>query len=104
MLETTTSNGGATLLDRRSDARHRVLKAGKIVFSHLGSVVDCTIRDVSDKGAKLFCQDQLAVPAQFGLLTTMDGHIRGAEVKWRDGEMLGVHFTSEPRRAPPRRW
>lgn len=90
--------------DKRRAPRHKVLMDGKIVTLNNWSVIDCCIRDYSSTGAKLRCQDQTAVPNNFRLLIPHDNSIREARVVWRRDDMLGVAFTSEPRRAPPRRW
>ncbi len=79
--------------------RQRLLKDGKTVFNQLGSVVDCTIRDFSETGAKLMCKDWRAVPAEFSLVTLTDGQIRDARVKWRHSSLIGIEFTSAPRSA-----
>mgnify|MGYP003402947485 FL=1 len=91
-------------VEKRVARRQRVLKDGKIVFNQLGSVVDCTIRDLSETGAKLMCKDWRAVPAEFSLVILTDGQIRDARVKWRHSSLIGIEFTSAPRRAPPRKW
>jgi PilZ domain len=90
--------------ERRNGRRQRVLKDGKIVFNLLGSVVDCTIRDLSEFGAKLMCKDWRAVPEEFSLVTLTDGQMRDAQVRWRQGSLIGIAFTGAPRRAPPRKW
>lgn len=39
--------------DKRKAQRQRVLKGGKIIFANGSFTVDCTIRNLSDKGARL---------------------------------------------------
>lgn len=89
---------------QRIAKRQRVLKQGKIVFLNNLSVVDCMIRDLSESGAKLICDDQMAAPNEFRLVVLMDKTIRDAQVAWRRGNMLGVIFTGEAKPAPPRKW
>lgn len=84
--------------------RQRVLKQGKIVFANNMSIVDCTIRDMSETGAKILCGDQVGVPNEFRLMTMSDNLIRDVKVMWRRGDQVGIKFTSAPRRAPPRKW
>jgi hypothetical protein len=91
-------------IDKRQARRFRVLKDGKIVMLNNWSVVDCCIRDVSDTGARLSCQDQAAVPNDFRLLFLASNAIRDASVVWRRGDQVGVVFTSPSRQAPPRKW
>ena len=89
---------------RRIAKRQRVLKDGKILFTNNLSVVDCTIRDLSETGARIICGDQAAVPSEFRFVTLGDNLIRDAKVMWRRGGELGIRYTSEARRAPPRKW
>ena len=90
--------------NKRSAPRSRVLKDGKIVLFGDRSVIDCTVRDWSATGARLRCHHQAAVPAEFRLLMRSDNSIRGARVAWRRDDDIGIMFTSEPARAPPRKW
>lgn len=84
--------------------RQKVLKAGKILAPGNLAVVDCTIRDMSETGARLAVGDQMATPNDFRLVVPMDNTMRDAKVVWRRGNLIGVTFTSEARRAPPRKW
>jgi len=83
--------------------RNRVLKSAKIVHLSNWSLVDCTIRDISDTGAKLIIGDQFAVPNEFRFLISSENTIRNAKVVWRRGDMIGITFTSEKTRAPVRK-
>jgi hypothetical protein len=89
--------------ESRVARRQRVLKTGKILMPNNMSVIDCKLRDLSATGARLICEDQAAVPNHFRLVTPADNQQRDVEVKWRRGSEIGVHFTSETRRAPPRK-
>ena len=51
--------------NKRSSDRRRMLKTGKIIFSQGGSVIDCTVRNVSTTGATLNVQNAVAVPENF---------------------------------------
>lgn len=90
--------------NHRIARRQRVLKDGKIVFNANSSVVDCTIRDMSEIGARIICRDQLAVPGDCRLVTLSDNQIRDVKVMWRRGDQLGLRFTGKALRAPPRKW
>lgn len=90
--------------NQRKALRQRVLKQGKMLFPNNMSVMDCTIRDLSATGAKLLCSETARVPDEFRLVTPADGMVRDVKVVWRKPDQLGVTFTSEPRRAPPRKW
>ena len=90
--------------DLRSVRRQRVLKDGKIVTQNLQSVIDCTIRDLSESGARLQCSHQSAVPSEFALLLPSQNTIRDARAVWRRAELIGIVFTGPWRTAPPRKW
>jgi hypothetical protein len=76
--------------NRRTQERHRTLKAGKIIFNHKASVVDCTIRNVSERGACLQVQSVVGIPEAFDL--AMDGIERACIVKWTSANRMGVSF------------
>ncbi len=90
--------------DGRIAQRQKVLKSGKILVPGNLSVVDCTIRDISESGARLVVGDQMAVPGEFRFVVLMDNTIRDAKVVWRRGGLIGITFTGEAKRAPPRKW
>jgi hypothetical protein len=76
--------------NRRRQECHRTLKSGKIIFNHQTSVVDCTIRNVSDTGACLHVNSVVGIPESFDLL--MDDIKRSCNVKWRTTNRMGVSF------------
>lgn len=90
--------------ENRKSPRRKVLKDGKIVIMNNWSLIDCCVRNLSDTGARLRCDDALSVPEEFRLLIPSDQWIRDAKVVWRRDGCVGVHFTGEARRAPPRKW
>ena len=93
-----------TLDNKRRAPRSRVLKDAKIVLINNWSVVDCCVRDISETGARIRCADQLAVPNICRLVLTAENTMRDVQVVWRRGDDIGLQFTSEARRAPPRKW
>ena len=62
--------------DKRSAQRLRVLKQGKILLSNNLSVRDCTVRDLSETGAKLLCPDPGAIPNEFRLVLIAERQMR----------------------------
>ena len=93
-----------TAEDKRVALRSRILKAGKIVSMNYGSVVDCSVRDMSATGALIRCKNQNDMPDEFQLLIQSDNWIRSVKVMWRRNDLAGLQFTGEARRAPPRKW
>jgi hypothetical protein len=76
----------------RDASRQRTLKSGRIVFNDKSSVVDCTIRNLSARGACLQVASTLGVPEKFELLVDADGSRRRCGIVWKSGNRLGVSF------------
>ncbi len=51
--------------DKRKIPRRRVLKEGKIVYADGLRVLDCTIRDISEQGARLLIANTVGLPDTF---------------------------------------
>jgi hypothetical protein len=90
--------------NKRIAARSRTLKSAKIVHLDKWQVVDCAVRDISATGAKLQCKEQMAVPNELRFLLVSDNTIRRARVAWRRDDLIGIEFTSDAERAPPRKF
>jgi hypothetical protein len=80
------------MVDRRAQPRHRTLKAGKIVFNHRFSVVDCTIRNLSVGGACLLVPSTIGIPDDFDLLIEPEKATRPCRVAWKNETRIGVTF------------
>ena len=90
--------------NKRIARRQRVLKQGKMLLPNNMTVLDCTVRDMSETGARLICADPGAIPNEFRLVFTADRQMRDVKVVWRRPDQVGVHFTSPLRKAPLLRW
>ncbi|WP_338722584.1 PilZ domain-containing protein [Devosia sp. XK-2] len=77
--------------DERKTQRHRTLKGGKIVFNDRRSVYDCTVRNLSETGAKLAVTSTLGIPQRFAL-TLADGRNFDCEIAWHTETEIGVRF------------
>jgi hypothetical protein len=76
--------------ERRTDERRRVLKAGKIVWNEGGSVLDCTLRNVSKTGALLGVVNAVAAE-KFEL--HWGGTTQHCMVVWRKLDRIGIKFA-----------
>ncbi len=76
--------------DKRIVSRHRVFKAGKIVFD--GAVIDCTVRNISRTGAALEVESPVGIPHNFILVIETDRVRRACHVAWRKERRIGVGF------------
>ncbi|KRE18028.1 diguanylate cyclase [Bosea sp. Root381] len=71
----------------------RVLKAGKIVFNGGQSVVDCTVRRLSERGASLAVISTAGVPERFKLAIEADAFSRLCQITRKAGPELDVAFA-----------
>jgi hypothetical protein len=90
------SESGSARPERRRWPRRRVLKRGKILYYDRPSVIDCTIRDISEGGARLLCSQSGLLPKEFFLVFVVEKEMRNARIVWRTAEELGVEFLSPP--------
>jgi len=77
--------------DRRREKRERTLKFGKIVYAGSSCIMDCTLLDITEGGARLKPADIMICPEEF-VLKIQYGETKNCEVRWRKGTELGVRF------------
>jgi PilZ domain len=78
--------------ESRQEPRKRALKSGKIVFNNRFSAIDCTVRNLSAKGAMLLIAGPIGIPDAFTLELESGALKRDCRVVWRDERRLGVVF------------
>lgn len=89
-------------LDRRRSPRRNVVENAWIIEKKGGwSLLDCTVRDLSEGGAKLQIDPALEIPSHFDLLLGNDLAIIPVRIRWRRRNFLGVEFAGPRRAAPP---
>lgn len=76
--------------EKRIAQRNRVLKAGTIEFN--GGAIDCTVRNVSPRGAALDVASPLGIPRDFVLVVPADGSRTRCHIIWRKAKRIGVAF------------
>lgn len=81
-------------IERRGGRRQRTLKRGQIVLKGMHSVIDCTIRDMSQSGARLRVDGYFAAPQEFDLRMVESGTMKPARLRWQNGRELGIQFVS----------
>jgi PilZ domain len=83
------------MIERRALARHKTFIKGRIYFNNRLSSMDCIVRDITDRGARLEASESVALPDAFELyLPNKDEHFF-ARVEWRKGSHLGVSWSVE---------
>jgi PilZ domain len=89
--------------NKRRASRRRVLKAGIITFNDRHSALPCTVRDLSDTGARLAVTASVSAPDRFDLIIELDGLEAPCEVVRRNGSDIAVRFLTVPRFVKPKR-
>ena len=69
--------------NKRSSQRQRVLKTGKIIFAGGSFSIDCTIRNISETGARLQVPTTVGIPDKF---TLVDAH--GIKGEWSGAKTI----------------
>lgn len=81
------------MIDKRTNQRHRVLKAGKISFGQAG-IIDCVVRNMSDTGARLEVESVVGIPDSFNLMICADRYAKQCRVVWRKEKQIGIKFVA----------
>lgn len=95
-LSTAAASGG---VEQRGARRQRALKAAKVVLSNW-TMVDCTLRDLSDEGARLVFDGATSLPPEFRVMIVAAGTMRPARLLWQRGLSAGVGFAGPEEAAP----
>ena len=70
-----------------------MLKQGFVSFNEQFSAIDCTVRDLSETGARLAFDGLDVIPDRFTLHIPLDGIQVPCERRWTRGRLCGVAFT-----------
>jgi hypothetical protein len=81
----------ANRTERRRTRRARVFRGAQISFRGLRAAIDCTIRNVSESGAKLGVESPIGIPNEFELVQSGSSP-RYCHVVWRQPTQIGVEF------------
>ena len=78
--------------DRRGAPRRRALLSGKLVYGAAEYSVDCTIRDLTETGARVRLATDVPVHDPVWLIHLNLGTAYRAAVAWRKPSELGLRF------------
>ena len=81
--------------ERRSSKRWGAYLKGRIVFNSRSSVLDCTVRDLSDTGAGISFADVSPIPKEFELEIPARGIRAYGRLMWSRGANHGVMFLEK---------
>jgi hypothetical protein len=79
------------MIERRAAQRHRVLKQGMLAFSG-GGGADCTVRNLSESGARIEIANPVGLPACFTLVIAADHFLHHCHAVWSADRRIGVAF------------
>jgi hypothetical protein len=88
--------------DRRRIRRQRVLLTGLVVHHDFRVSFPCTIRSLSDGGARISIPDDWQALTNFWLIRTTAGLAHEAAVTWRRSSLAGLKLSPEFDLADPR--
>jgi hypothetical protein len=80
------------MAERRQVQRTRVLKGAKIIFNDRASVMDCTVRNLTNLGACAQLASSLGIPQSFDLTFDSGRSNRKCQLIWRTENKLGISF------------
>jgi hypothetical protein len=84
--------GLPTAADKRDQRRKRVTMAGVIVPGGSQTVLDCTIQDISDSGARIVFARDIALQGPLHLMNLHERMVHGAEIAWQQDRQVGLTF------------
>ena len=79
------------MIERRTAIRHRVFKQGTLAFSG-GGGADCTVRNLSESGARVEIASPVGLPASFTLVIAADRFMRHCHAVWSADRRIGLAF------------
>jgi hypothetical protein len=80
--------------ERRPKTRKPVLLTGIIAYAEGAHSFDCTLRNVSETGARIGVGKNVTVPSDFHLINMRDRVAYDAKLVWNKGSEIGVTFKN----------
>lgn len=80
--------------DKRKWDRRRIFLRGFVRFPQNNTTIDCIVRDISERGAKLRFKCATAMPDAFELHIPSKGQIVQSKLAWVDNFEAGISFES----------
>lgn len=81
--------------EKRNVPRHKSLLRGYVYFGGSPSAVDCTVRDISDAGARLKFAGPPVASDSLTLSIPAKSQTFQARVIWQEGNDIGVAFADK---------
>ena len=78
--------------ERRDVTRTRMSRSAKIIPPHRGSMIHCTVQNITSSGACLKFANTYGLPETFELTFEQGRTRRACRVVWRTNDEVGVAF------------
>jgi hypothetical protein len=78
--------------NRRRMPRKRTLQRGKIIYGEGAFTLDCLIRDISGKGARITVDKGISMPMHVYLIDLQSGMAYAAEISYIRAPSFGLNF------------
>ena len=85
----------ASMDQRRASTRLRTLLEGRVLLAGRLSPVECTVRDISDRGARITLAHSVPLPPEFELQIAKKKLFRQVRVVWSNEKSHGLMFMEE---------
>jgi hypothetical protein len=80
--------------ERRTSTRRRTFLGGVLAFQGRYATLDCTIRNLSETGARIAVDGSAILPDEFDFTITRNDRAFRARVVWRNAEAAGLALAS----------
>jgi hypothetical protein len=80
--------------ERRPKSRKRVLLTGIVTYAEGAFSFDCTLRNLSETGARIAIGKNMQFPSDFYLINVRDRVAYDAKLVWNNSAEVGVTFKS----------
>lgn len=83
------------MLERRALQRHAVKFDSKLIFVDASRVVDCTVTDMTEDGARIRTANDVGAPNRFYIWERQTNSVFECELRWRKRKIIGVRFMDK---------
>jgi hypothetical protein len=91
LLRHALAGSGEAAEERRSQSRRKVLRGARLLCGGQ-LVLEVQLRDISEGGCRIWTRRPEEVPDRFTLRIVGEAGERDCELRWRDGEEMGIRF------------
>jgi hypothetical protein len=85
--------------ERRVVHRNRSYLGGQVAYNNRRATMDCTVRNMSQNGAKIVFSAPVLIPDEFDMLIPHKGESRRARIVWREDLQAGITFLESEKGA-----